>query len=286
MKISTLAASLTVLLGAGPALSQEAAAPQAVLTMSPFIERTKIIEVMIDGQPARMMFDTGAGITTISPDLARRIGCTPHGLIVGHRLTGQAVQTQKCGEHRVTVGGHEGTADLAVLDPGSLLPPGTPQLDGFIGLDALDGAVITLDLADNRLILETMESLAERIGDDPGAPLRRQRESGGRGLTVFAPIEAQVGSLWFLVDSGNMANIMVPPETLEQWGFTPDEARAAAASGAPTTVPLNILAAPRSPERVRVREMIHDGVLNEGLIAAYEVTLDLANDRIWYRPAR
>lgn len=281
MNIRTLAVSLIALAWAPAAFAQ-----QATIPMAPFIERTKTIEVMIDGQPARMMFDTGAGITTISLELAARIGCTPHGLIVGHRLTGQSVRAQKCGERQVTLGGHVGVVDAAVLDTSILMPPGSPPLDGFIGLDALDGQVITLDLADNRLILETPESLAERIGDDPGAPLRRQRESGGRGLAVFAPIEAQVGSLWFLLDSGNMANIMVPPETLSQWGFTEEQARAALDTGAPTTVPLNILGAPRSPERVRVRDMIHDGVLNEGLIAAYEVTLDLANDRIWYRPAR
>lgn len=283
MSLWTIAASLAAALAAGPSLAQQPATPHAVAQLQPFLERARLVDIMIDGQPARMLFDTGAGVTTISPDLARRIGCTPHGTFVGHRLTGQSVRAQKCGEHKVALGAHVGTVDAVVLDPAALMPSGTPAFDGFLGLDAFDGAVVTLDLADNRLTVETPESLAERIGDDPGAATRRQTESGGRGLAVFAPIEATVGSLWFLVDSGNMANIMVAPQTLEQWSFTPEQIAAAIESRTGVAVPFNIIAAPRSPERVAVREMIHDGVLNERLIAAYEVTFDLKNDRIWYR---
>lgn len=278
-----LAAVAALLACAAPAAARSG---PVIVPMEPFIERTWTVEVLVDGQPARMMFDTGAGVTAFSPAFAARIGCTPHGTFTGHRLTGQAVTAQKCGEHQVTLGGHTGTVDAAVVDTTALLTPDAPPVDGFVGLDALDGAVVTLDLADARLILETPESLAARVGGDPGAPLRRQTESGGRGLTVFAPVEAQIGSLWFLVDSGNMANIMVPAGTLEQWGFTPEQVQAAMESRTGVEVPLNVIAAPESPKRVAARPIIHDGVLNEGFIRAYEVTIDLSRDRIWYRPAQ
>lgn len=43
-----------------------------------------------------MLLDTGGGATLITPEVARQIGCTPFGRDVGHRMTGEAAEFQRC----------------------------------------------------------------------------------------------------------------------------------------------------------------------------------------------
>lgn len=253
-----------------------------VIPLSPLAGWAVAVEATIGGKRGRFLFDTGAGVTTLSPAFAKSIGCTPYGETFGFRMSGEKIAGQNCGELEVLLGAHKGRADVMVFDFTTIMPADFPAFDGFVGLDALDGETVTVDLGDRQLVLETPQSLAARTtGMTPGR-IRLNREIGGRGLTAFARIPATTGNLWFLVDSGNMGNIFASRGALDQWGFDPAKIDAAMKEKT-VPVPLKIDGAPDAPPRVTAKELIHDGVINEATIYAFDLTLDLKDGRAWWK---
>jgi hypothetical protein len=263
------------------ALAATSAQP-IVVPLSPLAGRAVAVEATVGGKRGRFLFDTGAGVTTLSPAFAASIGCKPYGETFGYRMTGERIAGQNCGEREVVLGAHKGVADTMVFDFTKIMPADFPAFDGFVGLDALDGEVVTIDLGDRQIIIETPQSLAARTRDMPAGRLRLNREMGGRGLTAFARVPATTGNLWFLVDSGNMANIFASRGALRQWGM--DEGAIDAAMKEKTVaVPLKIDGAADAPPRVTAKDIIHDGVINEATIYAFNPTLDLKGGRAWWK---
>ena len=148
----------------------------------------------IDGHVARLLFDTGAGQTTLTPSFGQTLGCSPHGSISAFRMRGDRIEMKKCGQRRLRIGAHTIEREVASFDLRSLLPAEAPPLDGITGLDALEGSLVTLDLA-NRII---------RLGERPGhgwreGVVRFEREAGGAGLTAFVSVDTPTGALWMLL---------------------------------------------------------------------------------------
>ena len=84
-----------------------AASPEgtpAVLALQPYFRELKTVRVSAAGRPLTMLMDTGGGATLVTPDVARALGCTPFGRDVGHRMTGEAVEFQRCEELTLSAG--------------------------------------------------------------------------------------------------------------------------------------------------------------------------------------
>lgn len=257
-------------------------APVAI-PLKPYIERLVTADLKVDGVPGRFIFDTGGGVTTLTPDFAAKVGCKPYGEISGFRMTGQRVRTTKCGVRTISTGGYRRSAETLSADLMSLLPPGSPPVDGVLALNAFSDGAVTLELNKRRLIVETPASLRQRTSRLKPGSIRVMREMGGMGLTAFARLPAATGDLWFLVDSGNMANILASPGALEQWGLD-EAARKKAVEEKRAEVPLKVDGAPDAPPRVAIRDLIYDGALNEVFLRHYAVTLDLKQQKVWYGP--
>jgi hypothetical protein len=264
-------------------LAAPTAAPQVSARLSPYLARAVTIDATIDGHPARLMLDTGGSTTAITPQFAGKIGCNPYGELSGFRMRGERVRTKKCGERLVRLGRYAANVDVLEADFMRILPPDAPPIDGVLALNAFDGQAVTLDLTDARLVVETPASLEVRTAGLPVGRVRLMREMGGIGLTAFAKVAAEKGTLWFLLDSGNMAEVVVSPGALEQWGI-PAQAAKSALSEPSVPANLRVDGAPSAPPKVSVRDIIYDGVLSERFLHEYDVTLDLKNGRAWYRP--
>jgi hypothetical protein len=230
-----------------------------------------VATIDIGGHPARLLFDTGAGVTLVTPQFAPMISCSPYGAVSGFRMRGDRLTFQKCGARAVDAGGRRTMRDIGAYDVLGLLGEGAPPIDGILGLDAFDGRVVTLSLADRRIFLDERPGRGWTEGT-----VRFQREAGGAGLTMFVRVQAQTGDLWMLLDSGSVGTeAYLSPGALAQLG-EPD---------ADTPIMLSISGAGAQHIRAEVVEtLIYDGVLGERFMRRFDIATDLRRERIWWRP--
>lgn len=240
------------------------------LTLSRYVGNFATLDVEIGGQRARMLFDTGAGVTSITPAFARRIGCAPHGALTGFRVSGERVALQKCEQVRLAIGRRHTVRDLGVFDLATVLPADLPPLDGVVGLDAFDSAELTLRLADRAIDVGPRQGRGWREGQ-----VRVQREMAGLGVSVFTRVEAYNGSLWMLLDSGNVGPALLSPGALTQLNTTsPPNSLSIAGAGM------------HDVQTEQLTSSIYDGNLGWTLMRDFEIALDLLHNRIWWRPAQ
>lgn len=265
---------LTALLASTMALTAGAAWAQSqTLTLKPLRERLRTIEVTINGQTSDFLFDTGGGVTTITPAFAEKIGCKPWGRITGHRMFGDRLDMQRCDGVAIEVQGvrFEPTT-LAVFDPTPLLAAGTTAPDGTLAMDVLRDHVVTLEVAANRLTLEDEASLARRIVGAVELPMRVSREVWG--LDPYVGVDTPQGRLWMLLDSGAGGVLLIARDNAAAFGLNPD---------AEGPQPLRFDLAPGVPvEGLAVTpEMMLLGNLGMPFMKDYVLTIDFPNQRLW-----
>jgi hypothetical protein len=129
-----------------------AAAPASVSLQA--AESWLLVPVQINGASGRLLLDTGAGKTTIGPELARRAGLhiAPNApLVGGTAFGGQKVSVPLVRTRSVSVGQAlvEGL-DIGVFD--GLMH--RPEVDGLLGNDFLQHFKFTVDRRNLRLLLE------------------------------------------------------------------------------------------------------------------------------------
>lgn len=248
--------------------------------MRPYVGRLVTLDVLIGDRSALMLFDTGAGVTAITPGLTEALDCTPHGRLVGHRMSGERVEFEKCGVQSISLGRYKSVADTYVFDLMALLPEGLPDLGGIISLASVMQKPVTLDLAGQKLIFETKASFNERIKDAQETKVRLKRGPGGE-VTAFVRIEAETGDLWFLLDSGNLDHVAVAPHTLDQLGVI-DADSAPVELGTVIDLDFQIAGAYAVSAKTRVNNIIYDGALNEKVMRSFLITFDLESERIWF----
>jgi len=162
------------------------------------------IRAKVRGHEGVFIFDTGGGISYISPAFAQAIGCKPWGQITGFTLTGQRLDMPRCDGLSFDIQGHRFAAPtFGVFDLMKYMPPDVPRIDGSIGLDVFAGRVVTLSLAEKRLTVESPSSLALRARRGKEVPIRLVREAGGVALAVEVAVPTPEGLAWMELDSGN-----------------------------------------------------------------------------------
>lgn len=254
-------------------LASPAYAERQSIALERYVGNLVVVHVEIAGQPAHLLFDTGAGVTFLTPAFAQRIGCEPFGHVVGFRMRGDQLGAQKCGEQPIRIGRYQVEREVGVLDLAALLPPDWPPLDGVMGLDVFDGTSLVLDLADNEI------RLGHRSGSgwSEGA-VRLNREMGGAGVTAFTRADANVGAIWLLMDSGNLGSVFLSPGALSQLNRTQTDQGSFSVTFAG--------AGPQEIEPEVAETLIYDGVLNYAFLRQFEISLDLDRSRVWWRPNR
>lgn len=246
------------------------------LPLGAYVGQLKTIEMVIDDRKATLIFDTAAGITSITPEFARGIGCRPGAPITAFRMDGERVPMLRCESRRFRVAGVSGHRDLGVLDLRSILPPDLPPVDGVAGLDLFDGRSVTILPGLRAVRVESPSTMRRSTKGLPAARLRLSREAGGMGLTAFAPAQTRAGTAWLLLDSANLAGVRLHP-----WVF---DALHGAESREQENLNLALEGADgETVEAWRVDALIYDGALDAGFLSRYSITLDLQHGRAWWR---
>lgn len=224
-----------------------------------------------------MMFDSGGGITAISPAVAREIGCEMTGNVTGLRFTGQKLESPVCRGVELKVGGIAIRTDVAVMDLGALLGKGAPAVDGMVSLSTFAGLAVTLDLAGSRLWIESAGSLAARTRKMTELAFRPATGVDGGQLSPFVGVATPRGTVWLEWDSGHGATTFVSPGAASLLGVSEG-----ARSG---EVELALAPSLRVHAPVVLRkELVVDGVLSSAFVARGVWTIDLAANRFWAGP--
>lgn len=246
----------------------------------------KVVQVRMQGD-VPFIFDTGAGVTLVTPSVAKRLGCHPFGQVAGFRATGELVKMPHCGETTLHIGDFAATSDVAVFKLMALIErqSGTAakhtrpmQVGGLISLASFSGQAITLDFAHDRVIVETPESLRRRVASM--RPLKARITMGADGArAVFVQAKSRVGKLWLELDSGNAGAVLLAPHAIGQLGMQLPESGKRA-------VELDIPGLGRVPVVAMRKSIIYDGVLDLAMMEHFVWTIDLKDNRVWARPIK
>jgi hypothetical protein len=253
--------------------------PIVVLPLETYLGRSLAIRASINGHEGRFLFDTGEGVTMISPSFADALGCRPWGNLTGFRMTGERLDTPHCDGLKIESQGLSLAVPIVgVLDIMAFFDADAPKLDGAVGLDAFAGRAITLIIQRRQLVVESKGSLAARVRKAKEIPIRVVRDAEGVALAVDVAVPTAAGRAWMELDSGNGGSIVVsravaPLLNLDPTADKPQAGKFDVAAG--ITVAGNV----RTPPG-----MIMDGNIGSQFLEHWCLTLDLAGGRAWLAP--
>jgi hypothetical protein len=273
---------LTLCTGGGNLLAAGTRSSEIVVDLIPHPGGTEMMTLhsTVRGHEGNFIFDTGGGISYISPGFAQTIGCKPWGQITGFTLIGQRLDMRRCDNLSFEIQGQSFGAPISgVFDIMKFMPPNVPRIDGSIGLDVFAGRAITLSLAQRRLIIESGSTLRRRAMHGKEVPIRLVREAGGVALAVYVGVPTPEGMAWMEIDSGNGgANVigkhLAALLKLDPGKKEPQQASFMIAGG----IPVDGMA--------RVNEtLVMDGNIGTRFLIKWDLTLDLSRGRAWLAPA-
>jgi len=231
------------------------------------------VHVTVNGKPGDFLLDTGGGITLLSDNFSKEIGCRFWGRTIGYNMFG----TRSDGPHCDSISIYAGNVLLTPVNVGKInfgdQFPGDKAPDGLLSLDAFDGKAITLDQNSGILIIETPQSLAKRTKDMKEFPLRVSRECSGRCLSIFIGVRTKEGLTWLLLDSGAGGVSLISKDYAPAFGLNPDIKEQRMKFNLSDSITID------SP--VMVTDMIMDGNLGQPFMSKYIITIDLVNSRLW-----
>ena len=280
---SLLIISLFIFILSGSVFAKPIPRPVAVFHLEPHPGGTYMmtLRAKVRGHEGTFIFDTGGGVTYVSPAFAQTIGCKPWGQLSGFVLTGQRLDMKRCDNLMFYIDRHPFAAPIAgVFDLMKFMPPNVPRIDGSIGLDIFADRAITLNLAERILTVESTPSLNARIREGREVPIRLVRELEGVALAVVVGVITPEGTAWMEIDSGNgganvIAAHIAPLLNLKTGVKEPQPAKFNLAGGIPVT------------GDARVNEtLIMDGNIGTRFLIDWNLTLDLARGRAWLSPAK
>jgi len=254
-----------------------AGAPAQEVVLSPYAGPLRTITARVAGKDRTFLFDTGGGGSLLSTKLVAETGYKPFGRVTAFRHDGGRMDLQRVGPTELTIGAFSRRDEFAVIDLDELLR-GLPPIDGILSLETFAGRIITLDLGANRLWIETPESARARTTDAKELKARFSRTAGGAGLDIFVAIEGQNGPLWFELDSGSAAPVLIAPHAASELGIQNFN------GAGPKRVTLNVDGLGPAEYEAQSKDMIYDGLLNAAFCARYVITFDLAGGRVWVKP--
>jgi hypothetical protein len=252
--------------------------PPVHLELHPYAGQLRYIEAT-SPVGARFLFDTGGGLTLLSPSLAKKLGCTPFTRMTTLRMNGERFDVDGCGPSRLTFDSLAVAPDAGIFDLMALLPAGLPRLDGLASLQTFAQRVVSLDLAQNRLdIADAVDRSQVRRFKE--LSIRLARNAAGAALDVFVRIDGTQGPLWFELDSGNLDSVLISDRAIDQLGLLAAQTESLR-QHKPTKVSLQIGQLGPVAVTAASADLIYDGALNAATLEQMVLVIDLNRSLAW-----
>lgn len=298
----SILAVLCVSACAGPVVnvsSEKAASPEEQAESSP--DETHVITlqdyhtlrsvtVRVGEHDMPFLFDTGGGVTLVTPRMASQIGCEPFGQLSGYRMRGERVDFPRCENVSLGIQGHEVAAHpVGVFDLMPLLPAGWEELGGLLTLSSFETQPISLELwrGQGRIIIESQGSMERKTAQMNPVEMRLVKQASGFSTVVVARADTKGGDVWVELDSGSTAPLIIAPHVAGIIGIDlddPDQARLVSEDPRiweVDEVTLQFGEAAPITTSARVMDMIYDANMGMPLLAKFQWTMDLATQRLW-----
>jgi len=268
-----------------PVARRDASAAPDTLPLRPYVGRLRTLTVEVAGESGAFLFDTGGGRTLVTPEVAERVGCEPAGRSVGFRMSGERVDFALCGEVSLEMQGEPFPhSEVAVFDLMGLLPEGLPTLDGLVSLETFRDLPVTLELAADRLVVETGHSLETRVAGMRELRARWATGSDGSSLVPFVGVDAPgPRMLWFEVDSGNLDAVLLAPHAARLLGLEAPAGHPPDERWEVESVPLSLAEGLTLETPAAVEEILYDGALSAAFLERLVLTMDAGAGRMWGR---
>ncbi len=252
-----------------------AAAPQAEIALHQYVGPLKSVQVAVGGETLPFILDTGGGFTIITPEVAKKTGCVPFGRLTGFRHNGDRIETQRCSKTTLGLEGMNVNVETAVFDLMAVLRQSgdLPLVGGLIALNMFEKVPITLDYANEKLVIESPASFKERINGMKPLSVRLSRQGGGASIDLFVEVEAKSGTIWLELDSGNNGPVLLSKHAVAQLGLDTTQ------SSLP--VLLNMVGLGPVKNEAVVSDLIYDGLLNTKFLNETVLTIDLSAGKAW-----
>jgi hypothetical protein len=265
-----------------------------VIELRPYLGGLRTLSVVVAGDTLEFLFDTGAGVSVIDSAVAPLVRCAPSGRIGGHRSNGGWIEFRECPSVDIEIQGlvlsHDTMAELDFMGfLRGLVPPEIElrPLGGVLELRTFADQFITLDLANDRLILESRDSYRSRIAEMK--PLSVRIGTGeGEGLNVFLEGHAGDHSLWLKLDSGNLDRTLLDLHVLPVLGYpaSPEAGPPDPESAIRIEREVDMEIAGIGPVKIAAAfsRLTIDGLLGLDFMKKYLFTFALGTGQGWVRP--
>ncbi len=239
--------------------------------------KLKAVNVEIDGMPFNFLFDTGAGVTLLTPEALKKLGRKSFGNAVGYRMKGEKVSYQWCDSIQLHLGEYTHFhQQVGVWELNVALPKDWPIIDGVISLATFQDQCITLDLGNNQIVVENQKTCHEKL--ESGKLLQAVFANGFTGMekSIFIEEVRNGHTYRFLMDSGNLDKVKLSYATCNDWNISTDST-----SGRQDVGEINYSLSNKTNQLPTVvDDIIYDGVYNFDLIANHIITISTKEQRV------
>lgn len=242
---------------------------QDTIILESYFRELKTINLELENQTFRFLFDAAAAQTYISPDIAQHNNIKGYGNSVIVRMHGEVLHYEKSSPFILksahTSFNHE---SAGIWDIMSILPKELPALDGVISLKTFEDHKLILDLSKNTLIVFKANS------DIEGTLLIPRFANGLEGieLNCFIGIPFNGKTYWFLFDSGNIRPVIFSKQLAAELNLEENY---------PNKKVTLLLGDEKEEADYSVEDILYDGVLNFKTIANHRFLIDFPEQKIW-----
>lgn len=248
---------------------------QITVPLKNYFRSLKYIEVTIEGNNCNFLFDTGGGLTLVSPTIVELLNKKAYGNSVGYRMSGERIDTPLCDSVIINIEGQDFYhQEVGVFDIMTLLPEDFKRVDGLISLKTFENSIIGLDLNKNLLTIENDQTAKVKKANMQLIPSRFANGPSGIELNLFLRITEEDKYWWFLFDTGNIAKTKVNKQVVDAWGLVSDSSTTELMH--PIHTDIGLIEAP-----ILVDDLIYDGALCFDVISSTEYLISLKDSKVW-----
>ncbi len=245
----------------------------------------KFIYVQIDGKNYKFLFDTGAGLTFISDELASSMKMKIEGVTTQFSKEGKRQEFKK-GESLMLKIGKTFLLQkqVAIMNPIINSNTGLPKMDGIVSLKTFEGQIISIDLENNFLLIETNKSFSDK--SKLMLPIASTFSDGinGNELNVFLNVSAKGKALSMKFETGNNDRVLLSKQSAKLLNLATDSILSTTDIVKTGDVGFVIHSAVAENLTTITKDLIYDGIFNYAFIAGYNFTLDLSKQKVFFTP--